>query len=299
MACGQPTRGREFFNINYVNGDSGSRRTVFLNSNGLMVLAVRSHKWGTSWQYTYKALPLSLSRDLAKYLIYIRPLEIELMKVVSGSSNENTRMSYSLFHSWNIKLRTKEFTKTMDVFADDYLKVKRLPGSGMVGIRTLRHAMIHVGRTYLVPSLNRKELQKVLDLMSGHSSKTAESSYGLFHDPSQQLANARLWVQHIEISILHHRFFGLETVADREEREMKNMGVQTEPVKGLVEVAADRVLTSEDYESLGRSTQEMLDKEEIKSVLDLVEAVKDEEFMTRLTMGGRAQVKRLVSKMGF
>jgi hypothetical protein len=212
LAGGQSTRGREQSTAIYQNLGGSKRRTVFLDKDGRIVFAVRTFKWGTIKTYTFKAMPMGLSEDIKVYLLFIRPLELAICQATSFfnmQDNADPLPKYKLFHYFAHQLTTQAFSRTMDKFADEFMKVKRSAGSPTVSQLLIRHLIVHIGRVYLVPAMDRKRLLQFMDKTANHTPRTAITSYAVTVGQNEGEYDQAVWTRDLEISILHHEFYGL------------------------------------------------------------------------------------------
>lgn len=189
IGSGPPLRGEEIIRDQISNGTQP--RTLYLIF-GQMV-AIRRHEKTTNSKgmdaFNVCYFPQSLTDAVCYYLLVIRPLE-KLVAHHLYEEDEEAVMNYNLYLyvKHGRKMTSPQFSTTLERMTSQYMEVG-------LSLQPLRHILIAFQRAY-VEELRVHRGDNIGDLISSHTSKTADEHYAIEHgQPEGQTATYLLDVQ--------------------------------------------------------------------------------------------------------
>jgi hypothetical protein len=240
IGAGPPCRGTEQMEDQISNGVKP--RTVYLNFGRL--LTVRRHTKNTHASgldaFNICFYPKILTELITYYLLVVRPLERAVAEYLYGAAAAGNYDVY-LYVKHGERMSSEQFSDVLQQVTKDYLGVS-------LGLNPLRHIIIAFQREYVEESrVSRGD--NIGDLLSAHSSKTADKVYAREHGflegmTSHYLLDVREWCEQ------YHDAIGL--------------GAENFP---LIPLRTKRKLTRE----LASASQNPSENKFIKSLLDAVQ----------------------------
>ena len=200
LGSGPPLRGEELIRDQISNGIQP--RTIYLVFGQMMAIRRRSKDTNARGIDSFNAcyFPKSLTDAICYYLVVIRPLEKVIAWQLYRDPKSCTEYEIYLYVKHGKRLTSSEFSETLSKLTGEYMGVK-------LSIQPLRHVMIAFQRAFVEPTVVNKG-NNVGDLISSHSSKTADRYYAREYDDlegatSSYLLDVQEWCD------LYHEAIGL------------------------------------------------------------------------------------------
>jgi len=169
MGSGPPLRGEDIVRDQIRNGIQP--RTLYL-CFGQMV-AIRRHSKDMNSKgidpFNICYFPKSLTDAICYYLLVVRPLETLMAKHLYEDEAKVQQYNLFMYVRRGERMTSAQLSPTLEKLTKEYV------GVGL-SLRTLRHVMIAVQRAY-VEELRVERGSNIGDLISSHSSKTADKHY--------------------------------------------------------------------------------------------------------------------------
>jgi hypothetical protein len=210
LTSGQSPRSTELSNLSFIN--SGRQRNLYIYDGRLVaVFEYSKTSWATDIERkTIRIILDDLGRIIQKYLVYIRPVETKIAyssKTGIKTDPDLTATSRFLFSAFGKDIVRETFNKEISKRAKNFFDIR---GSGaMITMSFLRHAMVHVGRYFVLHDIELKaKIQNLIDEQGGHTASVAIRHYAI---PTVVTpGDRRYYTTFKEVSLAHHRFFGYE-----------------------------------------------------------------------------------------
>ena len=175
VGCGPPVRGEEIIRDQITNGIQP--RTIYLMFGQL--IAIRRHSKDTHARgidpFNVCYFPQSLTKAICYYLLVIRPLE----KLVAWQLYQDTKkcQNYDLFLyvKYGERMTSSDFSTVLGKLTHSFIGVS-------LTLQPLRHIMIAFQRAYVLESRAHHRGNNIGDLLSSHTSETADNLYARDRD---------------------------------------------------------------------------------------------------------------------
>ena len=172
IGAGPPCRGTEQMADQITNGIQP--RTLYLSFGRL--LAIRRHTKNTHASgldaFNVCYYPQALTELITYYLLVIRPLERAVAEVIYGAAAASTYDVY-LYVQHGLRMSSHAFSQVLETVTEEHIGLR-------LSLNPIRHVLIAFQRAY-VEEMRVPRGDNIGDLLSAHSSKTADAYYAREH----------------------------------------------------------------------------------------------------------------------
>lgn len=188
IGSGPPLRGEEIIRDQITNGIQA--RTIYLAFG--QMLGIRRHSKDTNSRgmdpFNICYFPQSLTNSISYYLLVIRPLERLVAAQLYQGQSALEEYNLFLYVKYGKRFTSTQLSTVLEKVTSEHV------GIGL-GIQPLRHILIAFQRVY-IEELRVARLNNIGDIISSHSSKTADTHYAVeFGQPEGYTAEYLLNVQ--------------------------------------------------------------------------------------------------------
>jgi len=188
IGSGPPLRGEEIIRDQITNGSQP--RSIYLSFG--QILAIRRHSKDTNAKgvdpFNVCFFPQSLTDAICYYILVIRPLEKLVAQHLYQDQGAVQQYDLFLYVRQGKRMTSAQFSTTLERMTSKYV------GIGL-SLQPLRHILVAFQRAY-VEELRVHKGDNIGDLISSHTSRTADTNYAIEHgQPEGCIASHLLKIQ--------------------------------------------------------------------------------------------------------
>ena len=184
IGSGPPLRGEEIVREQIRNGVQ--LRTIYLSFG--QIIGVRRHSKVTNARgmdsFNVCYFPQCLTEAICYYLLVIRPLESLVASQIYKGKAAVQEYDLFLYVKYGKRMTSTQFSATLETLTGKYV------GIGL-GLQPLRHILIAFQRAF-VEELRIDRGDNIGDLISSHTSQTADAHYAVEHGQPEGYTTSRL-----------------------------------------------------------------------------------------------------------